>query len=58
MFVWQIPKETKKKAIQKSKTEEAKRSKKGHSMVGTSKNPTNIIGDQDTRTSKVAVRKR
>ncbi len=58
MYVWQIPKETKKKAIQKSKTEEAKKSGKGHSMAGTSKNPKNIIGDQDTLTSKVAVRKR
>ena len=38
MFVWQIPKETKKKAIQKSKDEEAKRTKKGHSTAGTSKN--------------------
>ena len=58
MFVWQIPKETKKKAIQKSKTEEAKRYKKAESIAGTSKNPKNIIGDQDTLTSKVAVRKR
>ena len=57
MFVWQIPKETKKKAIQKSKDEEAKRTKKGHSTAGTSKNPKKN-GDKDELTSKVAVRKR
>ncbi len=54
MFVWQIPKETKSKAFQKSKTEEAKRSKKGHSMADTSKNRKKIIGNQDTITRKVA----